>query len=335
MGNDGGSIPRRDELVKQKGKDKVVESKDEALQARWLVCTLSKEPLRPPVVACGLGNLYNKEEVLKFLIDRQSFGDPPNLAHIRRIKDVQDVTLTPIQASARSKGEASAAFCCPITTYPMNGRYRYGTAGRPAGRQAGWPRAVAYPCAAPAAALRLPACAGLCSCGRAAACSPKRRCARSAAPTARRYAARALSGRLSTARERLTRRVGSFGACAAPQCTKAYTPDDAVPIYGDAAEVERLRTRLEVARANAKEAKKKDKAGAEAGAGSASGAGTKRNHVEIAAGIDAKAIVAQAEKRAREQTPAIKSLFHEASKDNDKAKPANWVSMGTHLGYIS
>jgi len=45
--------------------------------------------------------------------------------------------------------------------------------------------------------------------------------------------------------------------------------------------------------------------------------------------------VAQAEKRAREQTPVIKSLFHEASKDNDKAKPANWVSMGTHVGYIS
>jgi len=157
MGNDGGSIPRRDELVKQKAKDKVVESRDEALQARWLVCTLSKEPLRPPVVACGLGNLYNKEEVLKFLIDRQSFGDPPNLAHIRRIKDIQDVTLTPIQASARSKGEASAAFCCPITTYPMNGRYRYGAAGQLAGRPCG----VAHPLAAPAAAWLSP-CAQVC-----------------------------------------------------------------------------------------------------------------------------------------------------------------------------
>ena len=37
-------------------------------------------------MACELGNMYNKEEVLRFLIDRDAFGNPAHVSHIRRIK---------------------------------------------------------------------------------------------------------------------------------------------------------------------------------------------------------------------------------------------------------
>ena len=58
----------------------------QALNARWKACNLSKEPLREPIVACELGNLYNKDEMIRFLIDRSTFGNPPQLSHIRRSK---------------------------------------------------------------------------------------------------------------------------------------------------------------------------------------------------------------------------------------------------------
>lgn len=51
MGNDGGSIPGRQELVKQK-KEKKQLKKDLMAKARATICALSKEPLKHPIVAC-------------------------------------------------------------------------------------------------------------------------------------------------------------------------------------------------------------------------------------------------------------------------------------------
>ncbi len=51
MGNDGGSIPGRQELVKTK-KHKRKLKKDLVAKARATTCALSEEPLRKPVVAC-------------------------------------------------------------------------------------------------------------------------------------------------------------------------------------------------------------------------------------------------------------------------------------------
>jgi hypothetical protein len=54
MGCDGGSIPRRDEMVKLKKKAEKAD-KDVELQARWKYCALSGEELKTPIVACELG----------------------------------------------------------------------------------------------------------------------------------------------------------------------------------------------------------------------------------------------------------------------------------------
>ena len=79
MGCDGGSIPRRHvkriylilnyfnlkilililELVKEKAKTAPIDQSNLTI-SKWFYCFLSKDLLTEPVVACELGNLYNK-----------------------------------------------------------------------------------------------------------------------------------------------------------------------------------------------------------------------------------------------------------------------------------
>ncbi|KAH9990493.1 Rtf2 RING-finger-domain-containing protein [Russula vinacea] len=95
MGNDGGSIPDRRDLVRNKPK---AEQADKANQtrARWFFCALSKRPLQEPIVSCDLGKLYNKDAVIEFLLDRSAFGDGEEICrHIRSLKDVKTLELTP------------------------------------------------------------------------------------------------------------------------------------------------------------------------------------------------------------------------------------------------
>ena len=54
MGADGGTIPKRCELVRKKKKKEKVEKSYEAA-TKWRTCQLSQEPLKKPVVTCKLG----------------------------------------------------------------------------------------------------------------------------------------------------------------------------------------------------------------------------------------------------------------------------------------
>ncbi|KAF5390516.1 hypothetical protein D9757_002710 [Collybiopsis confluens] len=95
MGNDGGSIPDRRDLVRTKAK---AEQADRANQtrARWFFCALSKRPLQEPIVSCALGKLYNKDSILEYLIDKSAYGDGHEICgHIRSLKDVKTLKLTP------------------------------------------------------------------------------------------------------------------------------------------------------------------------------------------------------------------------------------------------
>lgn len=90
MGNDGGSIARRDELVKVK----VTHTKADPAQlkrVKWTLCHLSRQPLREPVVADGLGRLYNKEAIVNWLIEKKvggsgNGGEEKGMGHIRGLK---------------------------------------------------------------------------------------------------------------------------------------------------------------------------------------------------------------------------------------------------------
>ncbi|KZP22071.1 DUF602-domain-containing protein [Athelia psychrophila] len=126
MGNDGGSIPDRRDLVKTKVK---AEQADKANQtrARWFFCALSKQELREPIVACALGKLYNKDAIIEYLLDNTAYGDGEKIcSHIRSLKDVKTLKLTPNSAPLSEKAvEASTSerpqFACPLTMKEMNG----------------------------------------------------------------------------------------------------------------------------------------------------------------------------------------------------------------------
>ncbi|KAI0358861.1 DUF602-domain-containing protein [Trametes cingulata] len=127
MGNDGGSIPDRRDLVRTKQKAEQADKANQ-LRAMWFFCALSKRPLQEPIVSCPLGKLYNKDALLEFLLDRTSFGDGEEICgHIRSLKDVKTLKLTPNPAKTPASANASesapthAPFVCPLNFKEMNG----------------------------------------------------------------------------------------------------------------------------------------------------------------------------------------------------------------------
>ncbi|CAJ0964186.1 unnamed protein product [Ranitomeya imitator] len=133
MGCDGGTIPKRHELVKGPKKVEKID-KNAELVARWYYCTLSQEKLKRPIVTCELGRLYNKDAVIEFLLDKST--DKPHAdsaAHIKSIKNVIELNLSDNPAWTGDKGNTKgdkyddqrAQFICPVVGLEMNGKYRF------------------------------------------------------------------------------------------------------------------------------------------------------------------------------------------------------------------
>ncbi|XP_037085802.1 replication termination factor 2-like [Pollicipes pollicipes] len=129
MGCDGGTIPRRDELVrtKKKGEQK---DKDSVRKFKWRHCSISQSRLEKPIVACELGNIYSKSSVLEVLLDKDS--KPASAEHIKGLKDVKILNLTKNAAGSvqPSKGDMyldteAAEFVCPVVGLEMNGKYKF------------------------------------------------------------------------------------------------------------------------------------------------------------------------------------------------------------------
>ena len=73
MGNDGGSIPTRRELVKEAARNpsaaQVKESQHEQQEYQWTTDPISRQPLVQPVVSDSSGKLYNKATILEYLVE--------------------------------------------------------------------------------------------------------------------------------------------------------------------------------------------------------------------------------------------------------------------------
>ncbi|KAM6339570.1 replication termination factor 2 [Alca torda] len=134
MGCDGGTIPKRHELVKGPRKVEKVD-KNAELVARWYYCALSQEKLCRPIVACELGRLYNKDAIIEFLLDKSADKTPMEAAsHIKSIKNVTELNLADNPAWSGDKESIkgdkyddiqSARFICPVVGLEMNGRHRF------------------------------------------------------------------------------------------------------------------------------------------------------------------------------------------------------------------
>ncbi|KAI8589427.1 Rtf2 RING-finger-domain-containing protein [Geranomyces variabilis] len=139
MGCDGGSIPKRGELVKVKQAKERADPRVQLVVA-WFFCQLSKQPLVQPVVADMLGKLYNKDAVLEYLLRKSGYGDGDLICkHITSFKDVTTLNLAPNPLFTEKDSEIPSVtvlgniderplvsrFVCPVTGREMNGKSRF------------------------------------------------------------------------------------------------------------------------------------------------------------------------------------------------------------------
>lgn len=72
MGNDGGSIPKRRELVREAAKAltsaQLKEAVAEQQEYGWTTDPLTRKPLSPPIVSDAAGILYNKDSIIEYLL---------------------------------------------------------------------------------------------------------------------------------------------------------------------------------------------------------------------------------------------------------------------------
>jgi len=133
MGCDGGTIPRRDELVRTKKKPEK-KDKEAELNFKWRVCALSHEALQQPIVACEMGRLYNKDKIIEMLLDKNNSNEVTK--HITSVKHIKVLNLTPNPILEREKipgkfrdddyfDKKCAPFVCPVVGLEMNGHFKF------------------------------------------------------------------------------------------------------------------------------------------------------------------------------------------------------------------
>ncbi len=73
---------------------------------------LTKEPLKKPVVGCKLGFLYNKEALIKALLDKRM---PITYQHISNLRDIKNLNITLLEI------ESDVKIICPISMIEYSG----------------------------------------------------------------------------------------------------------------------------------------------------------------------------------------------------------------------
>jgi hypothetical protein len=121
MGNDGGSIPTRRELVKEAARNpNTSELKATQLEAQthaWTYCPLSNRPLNAPIVSDCAGTLYNKDAILEQLLPKDDDVPAPTIKEKEdilqgRVKGLRDVVEVKFTVTKEGKDEKKI---CPIT----------------------------------------------------------------------------------------------------------------------------------------------------------------------------------------------------------------------------
>ncbi|XP_062132893.1 replication termination factor 2 [Drosophila sulfurigaster albostrigata] len=128
MGCDGGTIPKRDELVRVKQKPEQ-KDKDAEREFRWLHCALTQQRLQEPIAMCTMGRLYSKQSVIERLLEKEKM--PETSSHVRSMKDIKTLQLTPNPAfTDEDKTEGlldtrHAPYICKLIGLEMSGKFRF------------------------------------------------------------------------------------------------------------------------------------------------------------------------------------------------------------------
>ncbi|KAG8626417.1 hypothetical protein KVT40_005362 [Elsinoe batatas] len=123
MGNDGGSIPKRRELVKEAARNpttaQIKETQHEQQEYYWSTDPLSRRPLARPIVSDSNGKLYNKDSILEHLL---SASDPDantteaELILQGSVKSLKDVVELQLNVAEQDKDEKNETWICPVTS---------------------------------------------------------------------------------------------------------------------------------------------------------------------------------------------------------------------------
>lgn len=132
MGNDGGSIPTRRELVKEAAKalttTQVKEVRAEQQEYAWSHDPLTRKPLARPVVSDCAGVLYNKDSIIEYLLAGEDDGKKAEWeklleGRVKSLKDVVEVKFE-VDGERDMRGGSAAGMAatgrkekwiCPIT----------------------------------------------------------------------------------------------------------------------------------------------------------------------------------------------------------------------------
>ncbi|CAN9096621.1 unnamed protein product [Alternaria sp. RS040] len=135
MGNDGGSIPKRSELVKEAAKAlttaQIKEAQTEQQEYAWSTDPLTRKPLARPVVSDAAGILYNKDSIIEFLLKEEDDAEKTEMKKIAgvknselgtfgdRVKGLKDVVEVKLEIEEKDGGEVQKSlgekWKCPIT----------------------------------------------------------------------------------------------------------------------------------------------------------------------------------------------------------------------------
>lgn len=123
QGGDGGVIASdRRFMTKTKKLESTPEDPAELQRIKWQHCCHSGLPLQDPLVFDELGNIFNKEDVMKGLLEKTL---NPKLKHIRRFKDFFPLHLKRNPNFDDSVGAAAdhsiGKYICPISSLTTSG----------------------------------------------------------------------------------------------------------------------------------------------------------------------------------------------------------------------
>ena len=120
MGNDGGSIPTRRELVKEAARNpsaaQVKESQHEQQEYQWTTDPISRQPLAQPVVSDSSGKLYNKATILEYLVEgtHKEEAERETQGAVKSLKDIVEVKFE-LDTDADGSSAPKQSWKCPVT----------------------------------------------------------------------------------------------------------------------------------------------------------------------------------------------------------------------------
>lgn len=123
MGNDGGSIPTRRELVKEAARNpnatEVKESQHEQQEYLWTTDPISQKALTQPIVSDTYGKLYNKDVILEFLVEGSRREDAERITQgaVKSLKDVVELRfeVDPDATANVTRTHGREVWRCPVT----------------------------------------------------------------------------------------------------------------------------------------------------------------------------------------------------------------------------